>query len=71
MNEQPLNPSRTRGRRNVFCWFYSKCLDVAIERKWKQWNCAKCEQRFNRQAEPEISLHVNHNVAYYEVSVKF
>lgn len=65
-----LNPSPRRGRRNVFCPSYSECLDNAIGEGWTHWNCSRCEQRFNREAEPEISLSVNHHVAYYEISIK-
>jgi tRNA(Ile2) C34 agmatinyltransferase TiaS len=65
-----MNPTQRRGKRNVFCSFYSECLDIAIGKGWMHWNCAKCEQRFNKEAEPELPRNVNYHVAYYEVSTE-
>ncbi len=70
MRREITNPSRRRGKRNVFCSFYSECLDVVIGNRWNHWNCTQCEQRFNKGAAPEIPLNVNYNIAYYEVSEK-
>jgi hypothetical protein len=29
-------------RRNVFCRYYSECLDYAISRKWPGFSCQSC-----------------------------
>jgi hypothetical protein len=64
------NPTPRRGKRNIFCPFYSDCLSEVIRKQWSRWNCAKCEQQTNREAEPEIPLNINYSVAYYEVNTK-
>ncbi|PKN63909.1 MAG: hypothetical protein CVU57_17240 [Deltaproteobacteria bacterium HGW-Deltaproteobacteria-15] len=70
MKGKAINPSYRRGKRNVFCRFYSKCLDAVIRKGWMHWNCAECEHRFNKEAAPEFPLNVNYSIAYYEVSTK-
>jgi hypothetical protein len=64
------NPAPKRGKRNIFCPFYSDCLNTAIRKRWSHWNCMKCGERTNRQAEPEIPLNVNYSIAYYELATK-
>lgn len=59
------NPAPKRGRRNIFCPYYSDCMDTVIKKRWSNWNCGKCEQRSNR-SEPEIPLNVNYTIAYYK-----
>jgi hypothetical protein len=68
--DMKTNPSPKRGKRNIFCPYYSGCLDTVIRKRWSHWNCSKCEQRANREAEPEIPLNVNYSIAYYELSTK-
>ncbi len=68
MKEKMIHPCRRRGRRNVFCPSYSKCLDLVIGKGWRTWNCAKCDQRFDEEA--EIPLNVNDQIPYYEVSTE-
>jgi hypothetical protein len=68
--ETRTNPTQKRGKRNIFCPFYSDCLNTVIRKRWSHWNCMKCEERTNRQAEPEIPLNVNYSIAYYELASK-
>ncbi len=68
--EVQLNPAPRKGKRNVFCPHYSDCLNTAVLRQWSHWNCADCDHRANREAEPEIPLHVNYGIAYYELTTK-
>lgn len=68
--ETNMNPARNKGERNIFCPFYSDCLNTAIRKQWSDWNCASCDHRANREAEPEIPLNVNYGVAYYELPTK-
>jgi len=39
------NPIAEKGERNIFCPFYSKCLDYAINFFWKFWSCTQCPHR--------------------------
>lgn len=68
--EDKISPTPRRGKRNIFCPHYSGCLDMVIRKRWMYWNCTKCEQQSNREAEPEIPLNVNYSIAYYELSTK-
>lgn len=65
-----MNPSNSRGKRNLFCPSYSQCLDHVIDMGWMDWNCSKCEQRHDKETDLEIPLSVNHHIAYYEISTK-
>jgi hypothetical protein len=64
------NPTPRRGERNIFCPFYSGCLDTAIIKQWPYWTCVHCEHRVNQAAEPEIPLYVSHGIAYYNLETK-
>jgi len=68
MKEVKLNPSPNKGSRNVFCPYYSECLDRVIKNAWMSWHCHLCGERFNQGAKPELSLTVSHTVAYYELA---
>jgi hypothetical protein len=68
MKEKRPNPSPKSGPRNIFCPYYSSCLDTAIQSAWMSWDCHLCQERFNRGAEPEFALTVNHSIAYYELA---
>ena len=61
------NPSRGRGKRNVFCAYYSGCLDHAVRDFWEGWHCSNCPHQTNRGAAPEITETVNHTVVFYEI----
>jgi hypothetical protein len=63
-----MNPFQRQGKRNVFCPYYSECLDVVVKKGWMYWSCAECEHRSNREAEPDILDIVNHSVAWYDLS---
>jgi len=30
------------GHRNLYCFHYDGCLDVAVKADWDSWTCAKC-----------------------------
>jgi len=68
MKEARPNPSPKNGARNVFCPYYSKCLDTVIQNAWMSWDCHLCGERFNGGAKPEFELTVNHSIAYYELA---
>jgi hypothetical protein len=68
MKKLKPNPIPDKGSRNVFCPYYSDCLDEVIKMGWMYWHCHLCGERFNQAARPELALTVNHAVAYYEAS---
>ena len=71
LKEEPMNPEckpiRKKGDRNVFCPYYRDCLDFVIEKTWQDWDCRDCRHHSNWGAAPEISLSINHSIAYYEI----
>ena len=40
-----LTTEQARTKRNVWCPFYERCLDVAIAGEWASWHCAGCSYR--------------------------
>jgi hypothetical protein len=43
--EPKPNPICKRGERNIYCLFYSDCLDHAVNQFWQHWSCSKCPYR--------------------------
>jgi hypothetical protein len=52
------NPLRGKGSRNIFCPFYSECLDDAIKGLWESWDCDDCRYKLNYENKPWIYLTV-------------
>jgi len=65
---RPLNK---KGDRNVLCPYYSDCLDEAVEKSWRYWDCRECSHKTRR--DPTIGFHwsVNDGVLFYELPVEF
>jgi hypothetical protein len=40
--ELMLNPMQRQGKRNVYCPYYSLCLDHAVQKGWQYWDCDEC-----------------------------
>jgi hypothetical protein len=34
--------STVSGHRNLYCFHYDACLDVAVKLDWDSWSCEKC-----------------------------
>jgi hypothetical protein len=47
--EPNSNPLHKRGNRNIFCPHYEVCLDHAVERRWRYWNCSECPHKLKKQ----------------------
>ncbi len=65
--ELKRNPVWKKGKRNVFCCYYSDCLDEVIKKDWKDWVCQECPYQTNVDNAPELPYGINHSVAYYEI----
>ena len=61
------NPIPRQGVRNLFCPYYSECLDYVIEMSWDDWDCGDCHNRLIQEDKPEISLADSASIAYYEL----
>ncbi len=68
MKQINCNPTPKKGSRNVYCPYYSDCLDKVIQQSWAVWHCHRCEERSNQGARPEMLLNVGYSVAYYELT---
>ncbi|MBN1103345.1 MAG: hypothetical protein JXL84_08035 [Deltaproteobacteria bacterium] len=47
-------PLHRKGERNVFCPFYSACLDEAVSKTWAYWDCSECQYRWTRDPKTDI-----------------
>jgi hypothetical protein len=65
-----FNPGRCGGKRNIFCPYYSVCLDFAVQEQWVSWGCKDCEHRFNESGRAELQSGREHAVVYYEVGIR-
>jgi hypothetical protein len=63
MNKE-RNPLWRKGNRNIFCPFYSECLDDAIEGSWEDWDCDDCRYKLNYENRPWVYLTVRESIEY-------
>ena len=50
------NPVHTEGDRNVFCPYYSNCLDYAVELHWQYWACLDCQHKQKEKLVTDVLL---------------
>jgi hypothetical protein len=43
-------PINKEGSRNLGCVHYGVCLDHAVEKHWRHWNCNQCWYKSKKQA---------------------
>ena len=60
------NPIHEQGERNIFCPYYSNCLDYAVKRSWQSWNCSQCPNKLV-QSIPECEYGVDDTDLYYDL----
>jgi hypothetical protein len=65
--EPKPNPIRKRGERNIYCPFYSDCLDHAVIQFWQYWSCSQCPYRKIKSFE-EVEYGANEGELDYECS---
>jgi hypothetical protein len=65
--EPKVNPKCKRGERNIYCPFYSDCLDHAVNRFWQHWSCSQCPYRKIKSFD-EIEYGANGEELDYEFS---
>jgi len=58
------NPIHSSGRRNVFCPYYDECLDLAVEGRWRSWNCSQCYFESSREVVSGIQTVPDPDVCY-------
>ncbi len=65
--ETKPNPICKRGERNIYCPFYSDCLDNAVNQFWQHWSCSKCPYRKIKSL-AELEYGANSELLDYEFS---
>jgi hypothetical protein len=65
--EPKPNPICKRGERNIYCPFYSDCLDHAVSQFWQYWSCFKCPYRKITSLD-ELEYGANSDLLDYEFS---
>lgn len=60
-------PIYKNGDRNLFCAYYSNCLDYAAKRHWKYWACLNCHHQFESQPSVHGPITTEETVIYYSL----
>ncbi|MGM0384177.1 MAG: hypothetical protein ACQEQO_11885 [Thermodesulfobacteriota bacterium] len=60
-------PTPKKGERNIYCPFYSDCLDHAIKHFWRYWSCPQCPYR-KITSFYEVEYSANSELIDYEFS---
>lgn len=60
-------PIRKRGERNIYCPFYSDCLDYAVNHFWQYWSCSECPHKLIRKSITEWEYIINDANPYYDL----
>ena len=61
------NPIPESGERNVYCPFYSNCLDLAVRYGWESWGCAECPHKLTRSSHTEYEYECNHTDTHFDL----
>lgn len=68
---QECRPTNKAGERNVLCPYYNDCLDHAIARSWKGWDCSSCEHKMNQQTITDFPLTSGDSFPQYDFPADF
>lgn len=61
------NPFERKGKRNVWCKYYSSCLDYAISHSWQHWYCGKCKHLSDRYAGVDVVSTESESMDHFEI----
>jgi hypothetical protein len=61
------NPILTKGYRNVFCPYYSNCLNYAAKNHWGYWACIDCQHK-SKYILKDVQLPPDSAYPYYSLS---
>ena len=65
------NPLCRSGDRNALCPYYEGCLDHAVERHWRFWDCSICPHRSKKKSLGDAPMVKDPNPEYHIVSESF
>ena len=66
--DQKQNPVQSKGNKNVFCPYYSDCLDHAAKRYWEYWACFECQYKREQKLNADFRLFSVNADPYYSIS---
>jgi hypothetical protein len=66
--DENRNPLYMKGNRNVFCPYYSECLNHAAKRHWAYWTCFECQYEKEQKFSADVRLFAVSDVPYYSLS---
>lgn len=69
--DQNQNPVHMNGSRNVFCPYYSDCLNHAAKRHWEYWACFECQYQQEQNFNADVRLFSVNDTTYYSLSPSF
>jgi hypothetical protein len=65
--EPKANPVCRPGQRNIYCPYYSKCLDYVSGSEWEFWDCSCCPNITKRcSATKDNETTFAQNIAFYD-----
>lgn len=64
-----LNPRNGGGERNIYCPYYSDCLDLVIKRTWENWGCKGCRHWGKKQDLYDSPPSFDNGIPYYSLSL--
>ncbi len=68
--DKTCNPLPRNGERSVFCSYYNGCLDHAVKRSWRYWDCGDCRHKLDQGSMPEIKLTAEGSIGYYDLRLR-
>lgn len=65
--EPKAKPTPKQGERNIYCPFYSDCLDYVVKHFWQRWSCSECPYKLIKQSITEWEYIVNDTNTHYDL----
>ncbi len=66
--DQNQSPIYMKGHRNIFCPYYSDCLNHAAKHYWAYWACFNCQHKDKKNLVTEVLLSPESDYPYYTLS---
>lgn len=66
--EHNQSPVSIEGYRNVFCPYYSDCLNHAAKNYWEYWACMDCQHKKKQSFPQDVMLSPDNAYPYYSLS---
>ena len=62
------NPIPKRGNRNLYCSYYTECLNQAVSLQWDSFACVECHLEFTPGIESKRSMASGDTTPYFTLS---